>query len=820
MVIIPKLHRKLFRDLKTSKVQFGAVILIVLLGVALFVGAYGAYLNLDTSYNTSYDLLDMADYWISVDYIDERAAREMNEIPGVTAQGRIVGEVFIDMGSESGEQVVGRIISLPPHERPALNDIEIISGSYFTPYSGREILLENHFAEYYSLQPGDWLTIEKDESKGRFRIAGIVTSPEYIWVSKSAQEPMPSPRNFGVLFMSQPAVENLLNMDGLLNEINLAVAPGLDHNKIIDEVKHILRNYNIKRMTSKDEPSTIRTRKIDVIKGVRTAYLVKRDDLIGNRLLKQDLEGFAQLAFLFPVLFLGMASLAIYVLLNRLIESQRVQIGLMLALGYSKAKILFHYLGFSLIIGIIGSVLGAGLGHLLSSALTSEYIAQLNIPFSFIKIHWDIILGGMFIGVLMPLIAGLLPAWSTMKMHPATAMRPAPPQTGNRTLPEIVLPFLSKLPYLLLLPMRNVFRNVRRSLFMAIGVASAVILILVSMSFVDAMEKSIGTQFEIIQKYDALIHFQGTGATSTAAYVNRLDGVDQAEAILEMPYRIKHGERTADSSIMGLPKQSSMYNLLSPEGHFIDVIEDSILLPISFREKLGVEIGDTVQLEPLVGTLGEAEKRLAGFVDIPIGGRAFMPIREVQNLLRSPGAATGILLTFDEQPSADLLKKLYNLPKAASIEFMADTIQLLDEQMGFFWVFIGFMLMMGAALGTAIVFNNVTVNVLQRTREIAIMRAIGISNTRLTTILTLENLAIGVIGVVIGIPVGSYIADYFFQSMATSTEDVVSLTLTIFPRTYIISTFSAIGILLVSQIPAIRRISTLSLATATKDWSE
>ena len=178
------------------------------------------------------------------------------------------------------------------------------------------------------------------------------------------------------------------------------------------------------------------------------------------------------------------------------------------------------------------------------------------------------------------------------------------------------------------------------------------------------------------------------------------------------------------------------------------------------------------------------------------------------------------MLTFEGQPSPNLLKKLYNLPKATSIEFIADTLQLLDEMMGFFWVFIGVMLTMGAALGMAIIFNGVTVNVLQRTREIAIMRAIGIGSNRITTILTLENLAIGVVGVLIGIPAGEYIAQYFMSSTSSSTEDIVSMTLTIFPRTYIIAAISAMVILLISQIPAIRQVQKLSLATATKDWSE
>ena len=81
MVAMPKLHRKLFRDVWAAKAQFGAVSFIVLLGVAMFIASYAAYENLDSSYEGTYERLSMADYWISVDYIPQRAAREMDEIP-------------------------------------------------------------------------------------------------------------------------------------------------------------------------------------------------------------------------------------------------------------------------------------------------------------------------------------------------------------------------------------------------------------------------------------------------------------------------------------------------------------------------------------------------------------------------------------------------------------------------------------------------------------------------------------------------------------------------------------------------------------------
>ena len=91
------------------------------------------------------------------------------------------------------------------------------------------------------------------------------------------------------------------------------------------------------------------------------------------------------------------------------------------------------------------------------------------------------------------------------------------------------------------------------------------------------------------------------------------------------------------------------------------------------------------------------------------------------------------------------------------------------------------------------------------------------SSARLAIILTLENLALGCLGVIIGIPLGHYIANYFMSMYET---DMFSMSAVIFPRSYIIATLGALVILFVSQIPAIRQIYRLSLPTATKDWSE
>jgi putative ABC transport system permease protein len=817
MVKIPSLHRKLLRDIKAARVQFGAVSLVILLGISVYVGTYAAYLNLDISYNTAFHNLKMADYWITVDHISQDAQKDMDDITGVTAQGRIVGDISVETETDTGETISGRVISLPVDHRPAVNDVQVIEGSYLTALSGREMLVEKHFADYHGLHPGDWLTLKLGDSRAKFEIVGVVVSPEYLWVAKSAQEPFTTPRTFGIFFLPQRTVEDLFSMSGKYNELTFIVDPAVSSDKVINGVQDVLRKYQIKRLVSKDEPLAIRTRKIDIIEGARTAYMIQRKDQISNRLLKQDLDGFQEMAFLFPLLFLTMASLAIYVLLSRLIESQRVQIGLLSAIGYGKHTILFHYLGYALVVGITGSLLGIGLGSAIAGALTAEYVAQLGIPIAVVHTHSGVLGIGLLVGIAVPVMSSLLPAWLATRVRPAEAMHAAPQMKAHRSLPEIVFPFLSRLPYLLKLPMRNVFRNFRRTLFMAMGVASAVILILVSMSFVDAMQNLIDVQFREVQLYDAALIFRGREAAAVTSFIQNLNGVQRAEPVLEVPYRLRNGDYVSDSSIMGLPVNSRLYGLVDHQGRELYPTADSILMPLALKDKLQVEVGDTISLEPLVGTVGETEKRIAGFVDSPVGTRSFMPLPELQHLLRAPGTISGVLLKFTAQPQQRLLKRLYDIRNTSSLEFSSDTRKFIDDFMGFFWVFVGVLLIMGASLGAAIIFNAVTVNVLERRREIAIMRAIGMENSKLSLMLTLENIAVACLGIIIGITAGYFIAVYF---MSTFDTDILSMSVIILPRSYIIACVSAFVILLVSQFPALRQISHISLPTVTKDWAE
>ena len=101
---------------------------------------------------------------------------------------------------------------------------------------------------------------------------------------------------------------------------------------------------------------------------------------------------------------------------------------------------LWHYLGFALVIGIIGSLAGIIAGYLLSESITDLYIGMLGLPYKITDFHWMAMEEGFFIGILPCLIAGIFPALAASRLRPAEAMRTPPPTAGREPLVSVRRP--------------------------------------------------------------------------------------------------------------------------------------------------------------------------------------------------------------------------------------------------------------------------------------------------------------------------------------------------------------------------------------------
>lgn len=205
----------------------------------------------------------------------------------------------------------------------------------------------------------------------------------------------------------------------------------------------------------------------------------------------------------------------------------------------------------------------------------------------------------------------------------------------------------------------------------------------------------------------------------------------------------------------------------------------------------------------------------------PVGDWTIMNIDEVRRIYGRamelpPNAITSIMVRTDGVHAEAIRERLYDIPGVVVVINMADVRVQVDEMLETFNTFVDVMLGFAMVLSVIIVFNATTMNILERTREIASMRALGVSGRKVAAMVTIENLCTWAAGTLIGLPIGQYLADKFVKMYASDTFHMQTH---ILPKTYWWTIGGILAAVLISQIPGIRYLSRLDLAKATKEVS-
>ena len=139
-----------------------------------------------------------------------------------------------------------------------------------------------------------------------------------------------------------------------------------------------------------------------------------------------------------------------------------------------------------------------------------------------------------------------------------------------------------------------------------------------------------------------------------------------------------------------------------------------------------------------------------------------------------------------------------------------------NSLMGLFYAFAGTMLVFGSAIAFVLIFSAMSVNVAERTVELATLRASGVSLSRISFLVSSENLGLTVVGLIPGLPLAYAAASWF---MASYTSDLFNFDLHLYPQTPILAAAAIVVAALLSQWPALRAIGRLNLAAVVRERS-
>lgn len=784
------MSKKLFRDVKAAKWQFTALVLLVVIGLIFYVGLISSVQNLWKSVDEPYASLNYADFSVKVYSAPANITEKIREIDGVSAVlGRVNIEVPMTMPSMENQFLTARMITLPRDSHASINDVQVLAGSYFAGNVDKEALLEKAFADYHNLKVGDTIKLTLGMNQSDFTVKGIVVSPEYLWPARNLKDHMPTVlRNWGVVFLTEDQAIPMVNFSGRINEIVVTVTSPSVRDDVVGEVKTILTPYGLAEVTP-------------------------RENQASDKNLHLLIGALDVLAPVFSGFFLAVASVTTYVLMTRTVSTQSTQIGTMRALGYRKRQILTYYFSVTLLVWITSSAVGIILGYVSSIYLTRLFASRVNLPLVYIEPRWTNYALGSTVALVFLIIAGAVPAWQAANMNPSEAMRPRLLKWGRVVKMDKALFFLRHASSSVKMPMRNLFRSKQRSAAMILGIMLATSVVVSTNSFLDSFDTLFKVTYNDVVAYDMKVSFISPQNANVAVAARNVSGVVVAEPLLEIPYHIRHGGKEYSAVILGLNSNETLFRLYTLSGVPTTVDSDGVLLSQILKDGLDAEVGDSLELHFFNST---NYVRVVGFIKSSFGGTAILSLAKAQEIARIGDFIGGLMVKADPQREESVKQELFRLPNVSGIETTAqnkqDNMEMLKLFNGFIWAIFSF----GVLMAFAVVFNIVSLNILERSRELATMRTIGITMRRISGMVTLENALLGLAGILLGLPAGNYLARYFLTFFSS---DLFVLDTVTYPSTYILGTAIIFAVLLVSSVPPLRNVRNLKLAKVVKEQS-
>lgn len=726
------LDHKLLRDLWRVKGQAGAIGAVIAVGVLMLVMMTGLVASLTETRNAYYDRYRLADVFAPVARAPERLANRLAEIPGVSSvQTRVVGRALIDVPDQT-LPVQAQAVSLPDRGRPALNDVFLTDGRL--PASGRsdEILLLQSFATAHGLRPGDSLRATMNGARRSFDIVGLAQSPEFLYTTAPG-ELVPDDARFGVIWMGRSGLAAAYDMAGAFNEVLIGLARDASENAVLDEVDRVLAPY-----------------------GGSGAYPLA--DQLSNRFVSEEISGLEAATVGVPPIFLAVAAFLLYIVIGRMVQSERQEIGLMKAFGYTNAEVGGHYFKLILAIATGGALAGCLGGIAAGRALISVYTDYYKFPFLVFQLDPASFATGVAVSILSASAGGLLVLRRVFALTPATAMSPPTPPNFSRTgrIGHSLNRFLDQ-------PSRMVLRRLtRQPVRMAgsvIGIASGMALSVAMITIYAGFDRTIDLTFSVVDRSDVSVSFTHPISDKTLFELVRLSGVQRAEPVRNVGVVLRHGLKSHRGVLIGLPAAPELNRALDADLVPIPLPAHGVVLSDVLADMLGVSPGDTLEVDVREGRQPLLELPVAGTARTLLGSPAYMDMEALNRALREPRRISGAYLTIDAAQSDRIYAALQNMPTVAGVSVKSQArdafVALMNQGAG------AIRYVMGAiafVITFGIVYNAARIALAERSRDLASLRVIGFSRAEAAFVLLGELAVVTVIALPVGALLGYYLS--------------------------------------------------------------
>lgn len=723
------LDRKVLRDLWGMRGQAVAIGLVIVAGVATYVAMTGVMDTLQRTLAAYYVDYRFADGFAGVRRAPRGVEDRLREVPGI---GRVETRVRAGVSLEVpgfGEPVSGLLVSVPEGRQPELNRIFVREGRLVRPGREEEVLLNEAFAEAHGLRPGDRLTAVVNGRRRTLSVAGIALSPEFLMQVQPGAF-FPDPQRYGVMWMGREALAAAYDMEGAFNDVAFTLAPGARVEDVLDRVDLVLAPY-----------------------GGQGAHA--RRDQPSHFMITEEFRQLRGMATMLPAVFLAVAAFLLNIVVTRLVGLQREQIAALKAFGYRDLDVGIHYLKLVLAVALAGAAAGTLLGVWMGRALGELYLEFYRFPYLRHTLRPATVAAAVVLTAGASLVGVLQAVRRAVRLPPAEAMRPAPPAAYRPTVVErLGLQRAFDQPTRMVL--RSLERQPVRALMTVAGIASSCAILVMGLFFTDSLDYVVRVQYGVAQREDLTVSFVEPASAAAVHELRALPGVHHAEPFRSVPVRLRHGHRSHDTSVEGIPPGAYLRRLVDTELRPVAIPAEGIVLTERLASILGARPGDRIAVEVREGTRRTHEVPVAALTRQFIGVGAYMDIAAANRLAGGGQAVSGAFLMTDERHEEALTRALRERPRVAGVVSQDRAIASFRETSAQSMLTFTFILSLFAGvIAFGVVYNSARISLSERDRELASLRVLGFTRGEVAYILLGELALLTLLAVPVGLALGA-----------------------------------------------------------------
>lgn len=786
------LFLKMLRDVRKNFSQFLMIFLMVLLGTAACSGIDGYIQGMQSAVDRFYENGKLQDLNIR-GALSEEDLKKVSEFDGVQkAEGKLVakGQVLnilkaknepseqsqttVNTGTNNSNQKTetqkndGQNKEYEDYklELNLLHSNEIAKftveqGEGFAASSDK-IWIDAYFAKKNQLKVNDEIVFKYLGKTFKKSIAGIVYIPDHVYVSKSSSEILPDNLKYAYAFMDYQKLMSEFNQPGLSNIKTI-------YSQIMVKVKEVERTDNVK--------SEIQ----DYFK--KRAVVTKMREEPSVKVLQGEIDETSSIIGIFTGFFILISILSVATTMTRLISRDRTKIGTLKALGFSNAKIFWHYISYGVYLSVLGGLVGIIVGPLMiSKFFMSNAMRFFEVP----NCNPVLTIMSIVVYICLAISIAITCYFATrhiIRQNTTEILRPEQPKINSRKMRFTTSDNFAKLSFTSRWNLRDMLRNRGRMITTVVGISGAIALVVMAFGVYTSMNNFIETEVNMINNFENTAVIDADKAET--ADMKKIADTFTNNSEQKYVELVDKNNQSYLTTNLFIDNSGGAIKFLNEQRETTELDNTGVNISRKIATEHGLRIGDTIRWRN-VGDTKIYEAKITKLI-VKQQTQNLTITKDFYERMGGKYVPTTFYLSDNDLAKKEETKCLNVQSKAVMTDNLKQMLKTILNTLAV-------LLSLAIFLGIVVFYNMGILSFCEQEIQFATMKVIGFSSAKLSKIFTWQNIFITILSGLIGLPLGLIFTNYIYQVSVDDAYDIQ----TFIPWTVLV--LSMLGTLILSVI--------------------